>query len=222
VPLVPESALRHFALQCAERLTAASNPAVQEILENVRHHVAGTATLDDLVALQARTHPAVAAGGVHGLPRCSTFAAAMLAAWHAAGREPLVAAWWSAEFAARHDAFAVVGECAATWQWPDDRGEPWRADWRAAYFAKAHPAVNVAALADARRRQADLLRSILPAPFGVPIRSEVYFGEASGGRVPVYCMTCGCLRADTTPGVIFDARGVACRSCRAPVARCVH
>ena len=170
VPVVPEQELRRFAVACAENLTAAAAPAVQDLLDGVRRYLAGAATLDDLVALQARTHPSVAAGGVHGLPRCSTFAAAKLAAWHAADRHPLQAAWWSAEFAARHDAFAILHECAATWEWPEDKGEAWRADWRAAFFSRSHPDVQAAALADARRRQADLLRSILPKPFGTIVR----------------------------------------------------
>jgi hypothetical protein len=35
-------------------------------------------------------------------------------------------------------------------------------------------------------------------------------------------MTCGVQRGDATPGVIFDVRGMLCKACRAPVARCVH
>jgi hypothetical protein len=223
LPAAPEAELRRFALRCVEGLRVAADPKVQELLGVVRRHLNGEATLDDLGAMQARTHRHVAQGGVQGLPRCSTFAAARLAAWHAADRDARSAASWCAEFAARHDAFVVLRQRAAGWHWPEDRGEPWREDWRAAFFAKAHPHLKAAAMAVARRRQADLLRSILPLPFGAPVRGEVYLGPADeAGIGPVYCMTCGFQRSDATPGVIFDVRGMLCKSCRAPVARCVH
>ena len=147
----------------------------------------------------------------------------MLAAWHVTNSDPMKAALWASEFSARHDAFLVLARRAAAWQRPDDRGEPWPAGWRTAFFAQAHPEVEAAAVAEARQRQAGLLRSILPAPFGAPLRGEVYFGPVgANGRGPVYCVTCGFQRGDTEPGVLFDVRGMLCVSCHAPVARCVH
>jgi hypothetical protein len=222
-PATLERELRTFALRCTEGLQGAASPSVQALLEVVRRRLSESATLEDLSAAQVAAHPHVAQGGIQGLPRCMTYAAALLAAWHAAARDPGQAAFWGSEFAARHDAFVVLERHASTWHWPEDGGEQWRESWRTAFFAKAHLEVEAAALADARRRQADLLRSILPKPFGARIRGEVYFGPAPDtDRERVYCMTCGFQRDDTTPGVIFDVRGVQCASCGAPVARCVH
>jgi hypothetical protein len=223
LPSAPDDALRRFALLCAESLETAATPTVQVLLEVLRRHVAGAATLEDLGALQARTHRHAAQGGVQGLPRCSPDAAAMLAAWHAADRDPWSAASWTTEFAARHDAFVVLARHAAAWHSSEDRGEPWRESWRVAFFAEAHPEVEAAALADARKRQADLLRACLPKPFGGKIRGEVFFGAADpSGHEPVYCMTCGSQRGDVTPGVLFDVRGLLCAACGKLVSRCVH
>jgi hypothetical protein len=223
LPVFPETELRTFALRCAEELGETGGSIAGKLLDVSRRYLSGSAAVDDLVDVRARTHRHVAQGGMQGLPRCNTYAAAMLAAWHAADPHAHIAATWTAEFAARHDAFVVLRERAGTWRWPEDRGEPWREDWRPAFFAKAHPQVVADAIADARRRQADLLRACLPKPFGVPTRGEVYFGQAdASGRERVYCMSCGFQRGDVTPGVMFDARGLFCAACGNLVSRSVH
>jgi ribosomal protein L37E len=79
------------------------------------------------------------------------------------------------------------------------------------------------ALSAARRRQADLLRSILPQPFaqlGSPVRGEVYLGkENDAWRVAVYCLKCGPEHEGATPGVFLDVRRTRCASCGVPLAR---
>jgi hypothetical protein len=165
IPVAPERELRTFALECAEGLEALAGEAVLKLLEVVRGRIGGAFTLDQLTALQRSVQPCVSPGGVQGLPRCSPGAAAALAAWHTADRNPYEAAFWSAEFAALHDAFVVVRRAARDWEWPEDRGESWRESWRVAFFNRAHPEVQERALADTRRRQADRLRAILPYPF---------------------------------------------------------
>lgn len=165
VAVVPERELRTFALACVEGLNGADNPGLAELLAAVRRRIEGNATLDELRALQERTRPRVSPGGVQGLPRCSSHAAGALAAWHSAGPNPCDAAFWTAEFAALHDAFVVLRDAAAGWVAPDDRGEPWRASWRVASFDTAHPHVRQEALFQARQRQATILRRILPQPF---------------------------------------------------------
>lgn len=222
-PASIETALRRFALECVRGLRSGGAPSVQELLDVGQRYLDGSATLDDLRQARASAHGQVSAGGVHGLPRCSAYAAAVLAAWHALDPDAGAAANWSAEFAARHDAFVVLQERGRQWHWAEDQGEHWRDSWRAAFFAKAHPEVEAAATAEARRRQADFLRSILPSPHGPPVRGEVYFGPVDErGNNPVYCTTCGAQRGDTTPGVSFDVRGMLCKAWRTPVARCVH
>jgi hypothetical protein len=165
IPIVPEAQLRRFALKCVDGVQGAGGSAIPMLLRAVAGRVAGTTSLAHLEALQRQIQPAVSAGGVHGLPRCSPHAAGALAAWHAATPNPYDAAYWTAEFVARHDAFVLLRFQAQSWRSPDDRGEPWRESWRTALFARVHLHVFSDAVAQARYRQAVLLRSILPHPF---------------------------------------------------------
>jgi hypothetical protein len=196
---------------------------LRDLVQAVKCRVDGNATLQDLVTLQERARPFVAPGGVQGLPRCSPHAAGALAARHTAGRSPYDAAFWTAEFAARHDAFIALEGAAASWTWSGDRSGSWRESWRTTLFATAPPAIYMEALSATRRRQADLLRSILPQPFaqlGSPVRGEVYLGkENDAGRVAVYCLKCGLEHEGATPGVFLDVRRTKCASCGVPLAR---
>jgi len=225
IGIAPERQLRMFALRCLDGLHGSDHAGLQELVQAVRRRVDGNATLCELAALQDRKRAFVVPGGVQGLPRCSPNAAGALAAWHTAGRTPYEAAFWSAEFAARHDAFVELTKAAASWAWPGDRGEPWRVSWRTAFFAKAHPAVQTGALSDARRRQADLLRSLLPQPFaqfGPPVRGDVYLGQENDAeKVAIYCRRCGVERGGATPGVLFDIRRTKCACCGVPIARLI-
>ena len=176
MPIVPETPLRRFALKCVERVRGADGPAMSMLLRAVEGRVTGTTSLAHLEALQRQIQPAVSAGGVQGLPRCSPHAAGALAAWHTARPNPYDAAFWTAEFAARHEAFVLLRYQARSWRSPDDRGEPWRESWRTALFARAHQHVFRDAMAQARHRQAVLLRSVLPYPFA-------HCGPPAPGRV---------------------------------------
>jgi hypothetical protein len=176
MPIVPEAQLRRFALTCIESVQGADGPAMLMLRQAVEGRVSGTTTLAHLAALQRQIQPSVSPGGVQGLPRCSPHSAGALAAWHSANPNPYEAAFWTAEFAARHDAFVLLRHKATSWRSPDDRSEPWRESWRTALFAQAHPHVYQDALDQARHRQAVLLRSLLPHPFaagGRPVAGYV-------------------------------------------------
>lgn len=221
IPIVPEVQLRRFALACVEGLAGADRPSIVMLLQGVEGRVTSTASLSHLEALRRQTQLMVSSGGAHGLPRCRPDSAGALAAWHAATPNPYEAAYWTAEFAARHDAFVVVRHRSASWRSPDDRGEPGRKSWQAAFFSRAHSAVYQHALAEARHRQAMLLRSILPDPFvkhGPPVRADVYFSDATqNDRVSMFCLDCGHALKGVSPGVLFDARGEKCFRCGRPL-----
>jgi hypothetical protein len=167
-PVTPERELRLFALECASGRRGADSTVLLHLLEGVRRRAAGRLSLKELEALQRHAQPAVTPAGVQGLPRCAPQAAGALAAWHTATPNPYEAAFWAAEYAALHDAFTAVQQAASAWAWPEDRGEPWRASWRAAFFDTARPHVRRHALQQARLRQSWLLKRILPQPFGGP------------------------------------------------------
>lgn len=112
-------------------------------------------------AAQAQTLSLMTPGGVQGLPRCSPHSAGALALWHTANPNPYEAAFWSAEFAALHDAFVALRRGAETWDAPSaDTG-----GWRVASFACAHPQVREKTLRKARECQAERLKAFLPQPF---------------------------------------------------------
>lgn len=167
-PVTPERELRLFALECASGLKGADSTVLLHLLEAVRRRAAGRLSLGELEAMQRHAQPAVTPAGVQGLPRCAPQAAGALAAWHTATPNPYDAAFWAAEYAALHDAFTAVQQAASSWAWPEDRGEPWRASWRAAFYDQACPHVRRLALNEARLRQSWLLKRILPQPFGGP------------------------------------------------------
>jgi len=223
IPVVPERELRTFALRCIEGLQGADHVRLEGLVQAVKARVDGHATLHDLSTRQDGTRAFVAPGGVQGLPRCSPHAAGALAAWHTAGRSPYDAAFWTAEFAARHDAFIALENAAASATSSANRSGSWRESWRTTAFVTGHPAIYREALSAARRRQADRLRSILPQPFallGSPVRGEAYFGETNdSGNAPVYCRTCGAGVDGATPGAVFDVRRTICAGCGVPLAR---
>jgi hypothetical protein len=223
IPVVPERHLRTFALRCIEGLHGADHAGLQDLVQAVRCRVDGKGTLQELSGLQERKRALVTPSGVQGVPRCSPHAAGALAAWHTADRSPYDAAFWTAEFGARHDAFIALEGAAASWTWSSDSSGTWRESWRTTLFATAHPAIYMEALSATRRRQADLLSSILPQPFaqlGSPVSGEAHLGEENAaGRVSVYCRKCGVERDGATPGVLFDVRRTRCALCRVPLAR---
>ncbi len=216
IPPSPERQLRTFALRCVEQIRVPDTPGTARVLAVVKRRIDGDATLDELRAAQELIRGGVTAGGIQGLPRLIGAAAAMLAVWHTADRSPFEAAFWAAEFAARYDGCVAVQELARNWRDPDDRGEAWRESWHAAEFNTAHPNIFQAAVTESRRRQAALLRSLLPDPFvlGPPVRVDVFFGPANDAKqMPVYCIPCGSARGDTSKGVVFHVRGMTCAGC---------
>lgn len=220
VPL-PEAALRRFALKCAEDVRGSDTPSLRHILTVVEARIDGRASLVDLDAAQAVARGHVTAGGVQGLPRYSPYAAGSLAVWHTANADPIDAASLAADYRARHDAFVAVFEKAATWK-PMDRSL-WRGGWREAAFARIHPDVYDDALAAARQRLADVLRSFLPRWVGVPVRAEVYGRRAEDSELTaLVCGRCVLTVPDAYPLVLFDASENACSICRRPLAARIH
>ena len=220
--ITPERQLRLFALRCLDGLHGSDHAGLQELVQAVRRRVGGNATLCELAAFQDRKRAFVVPGGVQGLPRCSPYAAGALAAWHTAGRAPHDAAFWSAEFAARHYGFVQLGKAAASWAWPEEievslggsRGgrrslrkrTPRSKSTRSPMRGGARPI---------------LLKSLLSQPFaqfGSAVRGEVYLGEENdAGRAAIYCQKCGVEREDATPGVLFDIRRTRCACCGLPI-----
>ena len=166
IPSTPERELRTFALRCVsgflERDTAA---ALLRLVDVARARADGRATLDEMRSAQEALREDAIAAGMQGLIRLLPEAASILAIWHCADRSPYEAAFWAANFAARHDAFIAVRQAAQSW-W--EAGESRRAaadQWLAAYFHSEHPEVFRQATKAARGRQVPLLREILPDPF---------------------------------------------------------
>jgi hypothetical protein len=161
IPIAPDAALRTFALQCVENLRGADAPELAELKAAVQRRIAGVATFRELEEVQARTRQFVMPAGAQGPPRCNPHAAGQLSVWHTADSSPYEAAFWTAEFAALHDAFVALGESAESWNSP--AGTP--AGWRLEAYAHAHRHVRARALREARERQAVRLKALLPQPF---------------------------------------------------------
>jgi hypothetical protein len=161
IPVAPDAALRTFALQCVADLTGADAPELAELTAAVQRRIAGAATTRELQDVQAKTRQFVTPGGVQGLPRCSPHAAGQLAVWHTADSSPYEAAFWTAEFAALHDAFVTLAQEAESWNPP--AGCP--AGWRLEFYSRAHPHVQAQAVREAHERQAVRLKALLPQPF---------------------------------------------------------
>jgi hypothetical protein len=212
----PERELRRFAMRCVERLEWTGRQSISALIETVKRRTDGGATLEELSAAQDAVRGGVTAGGIQGLPRFNASAASALAAWHCADASPFEAALWAAEFAARHDAFLVVEHAAAEWTCPGGR-EAWRELWHTALFDAAHPEVFRDALKEPRRRQAELLRIVMPDPFVLPgpgVRGDVFVGpESDSGMSATYCLECGPIVPGSSPGVLFDVRGCVCARC---------
>ena len=223
IPLAPERQLRTFALRCVDGLRGTTAPRIARILDAVRRRADANAALEDLREVQLAAHGAVSAGGVRGLCRFNPAAAGALAAWHAATANPYEAAFWTAEFAARHDAFLTVEAAAGRHTAPEIAGADSRQPWHTAVFDTLHPQIYQASLAPARQRQAALLRGILPNPFapaGTPVPGTLYFGPADDPeRLALYCAECGISVEQASPGVLLDVRGESCARCRGPVSR---
>jgi hypothetical protein len=160
VGIPPERELRVFALDCLQDLTGVDTEPLRDLVAVVKRRIAREASIEELVAVQKRTHATVAPGGVQGLPRLVPHAAGTLAAWHTATPNPYDAAFWAAEFAALHVAFVAVREAAARETLP---GAP--AGWNAAFFNRARPEIGQSARMHARRVLAVRLRQFLPQPF---------------------------------------------------------
>lgn len=161
IPVAPDAALRTFALQCVADLRGADAPELAELKAVVQRRVTGATTTRELEAAQAKTRQLVTPAGVHGLPRCSPHAAGQLAVWHTADASPYEAAFWTAEFAALHDAFVTLAEATESWNPP----AACPAEWRLEFYSRAHPHVRARALREAHERQAVRLKSLLPQPF---------------------------------------------------------
>lgn len=223
IPLAPERQLRTFALRCVDGLRGTSAPRIAQILHAVRRRADANAVLEDLRDVQLAAHGTVSAGGAQELCRFNPAAAGALAAWHAASANPYEAAFWTAEFAARHDAFLAVDESAARYAAPEFADAESRQLWHTALFDAVHPQIYQASLASARQRQAALLRRILPDPFapaGTPVCGTLYFGPADDqGNMALYCAECGASVDQASPGMLLDVRGESCARCRGPVSR---
>ena len=221
IRVVPESALRLFCLKIVEPLRGRDVPALTELLALVRRRIRLDGSLSELAENRARAHDIVVQGGIQGLPRCIPGVAGALAAWHAANPDPYDAAYWTAEFVARHDAFVVINDRAARWK-PHDRSLL-RGGWREAQFAKAHPEVAAEALTATRTRLAHVLRSILPSPFG-PGPEAVVHGvrRDTDEGVTLLCDECATKVANSFAFSLADARQYGCSACNQSFAYRAH
>jgi hypothetical protein len=210
-----ERGLRQFALGCVEGLAGTDVPAFARIVAAVQGRLAGTSTAADLARVRAEAQAIAGPNGIHGLPRFSPHAAGALAVWHSANPDPFDAAYWTAEFRTLHDAFRIVCERAAAWK-PEDRAA-WRGGWREAAFARTHPDVYRQALLDTRRLLAHTLRSVVPSPFGGPIRAEAFVSEHDDGDAQaLLCRACASSVTDANRVVLLDGRAYGCSSCGGP------
>lgn len=222
LPMTPEHGLRQFALRCVDGLTGTDVPALAAIVAALKGRLAGTSTAADLARVRSETQARVSPGGATGLPRFSPYAAGALAVWHAANPDPFDAAYWTAEFKTLHDAFKVVCDRAASWK-PEERAD-WRGGWREAAFARTHPDIYEQALREARERLAELLRSLVPSPFGAPVRIEVFTRPRVDGdeMLSLLCRDCASRIEGVGRIVLFDGRTYCCSACERPLVRRMH
>jgi hypothetical protein len=212
VPIVPERELRTFAWRSVEALDGTDAPGLRELRRAVHGRLRRRTSLQDLQSLQEATRADAIRNGTDGLRRCEPAAAGALALWHAATPFVYDAAFWAAEFAALHDAYVRVRERASSWAWAHDT-DPVTAALKPPFFAAAHPDVVSSALAEARKRQALLLRGLLPAPFAAPpVPARVWRNHQS-----VFCGRCGPWLEDGVIDEIDDVRFRACARCDTPL-----
>jgi hypothetical protein len=220
LPIDLERPLRLFVLECVKDVSGRDVPALARILTAVRGRLDKTTTPFDLERARADAHAYVTPGGVQGLHRYSPQAAGALAVWHTGNPDPSEASYWTAAFTALHEAFVVVRRRADLWK-PRDPSRV-RVDAREAAFVRDHPDVYAEALADSRRRLADLLRSMLPSPFGRPLPGDVFTRENADGTVAVFCVPCGLTTPGAEPFELPDMRLFGCTGCGHPLIHVAH
>jgi hypothetical protein len=208
ITLVPERELRTFSWRCVEALEGTADPALLELWRAVHGRLAGRTSLQQLQSAQDATRPLVGKNGTEGLTVYRAATPGQLALWHAASPFVYDGAFWVAEFTAIHEACVTLNERAAGWAWTGD-GDPHRAAFKTAFFATEHPRVRAEALSDARKRQAALLRELLPAPFAGPAqRARVWQNQQF-----LYCLRCGPRFEHTVIDVFPDIRFKSCGWC---------
>jgi hypothetical protein len=166
-----ERPLRRFAWQCAHDVAAFSHGPTHEALLAAGRLVAALGPNSYLAAAHHAARSDAAAARAVGMARCEPSAAAFLAAYHSCAANVFDAAHDSAECAAKVAFFraARVRSQHAPIYTP---GEPWRESRQVAEWLKRHRDELADVDTDARRRQAELLRSILGLAAGRVLRFE--------------------------------------------------
>jgi hypothetical protein len=145
-------------------------------------------------------------------------ALARLVAFHATDPDPLDAAFWAAEFAARRQAYLALAGRAAGWTCRDSAHGGLDRSWHLAHFVHHHPHAFAAMAMQGRARKAVLLRSVLPDPFGefgANTRVHVFFEGRSDSPRRMYCVTCATGLRNMSPAVLLDGRWSWCGGCGA-------
>ena len=155
-----ERPLRRFAWHCAHEVAAFSHGPTHEALLAAGRLVAALGPSSYLAAAHHAARSDAAAARAVGMARCEPSAAAFLAAYHSCAPNVFDAAHDTAECAAKVAFFraARVRSQQTPIYTPD---EPWRESRRVAEWLERHRDELADVDADAKRRHADLLRSIL-------------------------------------------------------------
>lgn len=155
-----ERPLRRFAWHCAHDVAAFSHGPTHEALLAAGRLVAALGPSSYLAAAHHAARSDAAAARAVGMARCEPSAAAFLAAYHSCAANVFDAAHDASECAAKVAFFraARVRSQQAPMRTP---GEPWRESRRVAEWLERHRDELADVDTDVRRRQAELLRSIL-------------------------------------------------------------
>lgn len=155
-----ESPLRRFAWQCAYDVAHFTRGPAHEVLLEAGRLAAGLGTSSYLLAAREAARAEADSARAVGMPRCEPSAAAFLAAFHSCAANVFDAARQAAECAAKVAFFRQARICAR----PESRAlsqKPWEESRRVADWLKQHRPELDGAEADVKRRQADLLRTLL-------------------------------------------------------------
>jgi hypothetical protein len=169
-----EGPLRRFAWYCAQDVAHFTRGPAHEALLEAGRLAAGLGTSSYLLAVREAARAEADAARAVGMPRCEPSAAAFLAAFHSCAANVFDAARQAAECAAKVAFFRQAWIRAQA----DSRTtfiQPWEESRKVADWLSHHRTELNGAEADVRRRQADLLRTLLDvAPARVLPFTAVY------------------------------------------------
>ena len=155
-----ERPMRRFAWHCAQDVAHFTRGPAHEALLEAGRLAAGLGASSYLLAAREAARADADAARAVGMPRCEPSAAAVLAAFHSCAANVFDAARGASECAAKVAFFRQARICAQH-ESRVTSTEPWEESRRISDWLRCHRTEVHGADADVKRRQADLLRTLL-------------------------------------------------------------